>query len=114
MTFKEYQALALTTDLSGSSDHPITSTHFFNKLLGLVGETGEIAEKFKKIYRDRGGEFTEADRLDMQKELGDVLWYVSTVAAYLKIPLDDIAEKNIAKLQSRKARGTQGGSGDDR
>ena len=50
----------------------------------------------------------------MQKELGDVLWYVSVLATYLDISLTDIADDNIAKLKSRKERGTLHGNGDDR
>ncbi len=114
MTFDDYQKTAITTDLSGSADHPITSPHFFNKLLGLVGETGEIAEKFKKIYRDTNGEFTEDNRLEMQKELGDVLWYVSVICSYLDISLDDVATQNLGKLASRKQRNVLKGSGDNR
>ena len=114
MTFDEYQKRAITTDTSGGVPQPITSTAFFNKLLGLVGETGEIAEKFKKIYRDKNGVFDDVSKTDMQKELGDVLWYLSVVASYLDISLADIANDNLAKLQGRKARGTLKGNGDER
>ena len=114
MTFKEYQKLAKTTDVSGDTKHPITSPHFFNKLLGLVGETGEIAEKFKKIYRDKNGEFSPESKAEIEKELGDVLWYLSVICSYLDISLDEVASKNMDKLLSRKDRGTLKGSGDNR
>lgn len=114
MTFDEYQAFAQTTDVSGSSDHPITSPHFFNKLLGLVGETAEIAEKFKKIYRDNDSKFTAENKAEIEKELGDVLWYISVMSTYLGISLEDVAAKNKAKLSSRKERGALRGSGDNR
>lgn len=114
MTFEEYQKFAVTTDVSGNTDHPITSPHFFNKLLGLVGETGEIAEKFKKIYRDKNGEFDAESKADIEKELGDVLWYLSVVSSYLDISLDDVAVKNREKLLSRQNRGALRGKGDDR
>ncbi len=113
MNFADYQQKALTTDLSGAT-HPITSTHFFNKLLGLVGETGEIAEKFKKIYRDKNGEFDAQSKAEMEKELGDVLWYLSVVCSYLDISLDAVATQNIEKLISRKTRGQLRGTGDNR
>ena len=114
MTFNEYQAFAKTTDVSGMASHPITSPHFFNKLLGLVGETGEIAEKFKKIYRDKNGEFDAESKADIEKELGDVLWYLSVISSYLDISLEDVAEKNKAKLSSRQDRGVLKGKGDNR
>jgi len=114
MTFQEYQALAKTTDLSGSTNHDITSPHFFNKLLGLVGETGEIAEKFKKIYRDKGGVMDDEAKKEMKKELGDVQWYLSVICSYLDISLEEMASENIEKLMSRKARGVLHGKGDNR
>jgi len=114
MTFQEYQKHAKTFDVSGNTNHSITSPHFFNKLLGLVGETGEIAEKFKKIYRDKNGEMSEADTAEIKKELGDVQWYLSVIASYLDISLDEVATQNIGKLSSRKDRGVIKGKGDNR
>lgn len=114
MDFKAYQELAITTDIFGGKPQPVSSPAFFAQLLGLVGETGEIAEKFKKIYRDKDGEFTPEDKKEMAKELGDVLWYLSVVCTYLDIPLQEVAEINIEKLQSRMKRGALKGSGDNR
>jgi len=114
MTFDEYQKQALITDVFDGSERSVASQAFFSKLLGLVGETGEIAEKFKKIYRDNGGEISATQTEDMKKELGDVLWYVATIADYLGLSLEEIAELNIDKLASRKQRGVVGGSGDNR
>ena len=77
LTFDTYQQRALTTDSFGGKPQPVTSQAFFAQLLGLVGETGEIAEKFKKVYRDKQGAWTVDDKMAMEKELGDVLWYIS-------------------------------------
>lgn len=107
MTFDEYQKLALTTAKDKDNE-------FFHRVLGLVGEAGEIAEKVKKLVRDHDADIDKLDKDDMAKELGDVLWYVATLADYLGISLDDIAERNVAKLASRKQRGTLRGSGDNR
>jgi hypothetical protein len=43
-----------------------------------------------------------------------VLWYISALASDLDISLDDVAQANVDKLQSRKDRGKIGGSGDNR
>ena len=48
------------------------------------------------------------------KELGDVLWYVAEVSAYLDTPMSELAKMNLEKLASRKARGTLVGAGDER
>lgn len=85
-----------------------------NLTLGLCNEAGELAGKVKKISRDKGGVVTDADRVAMMRELGDVLWYLSELATELDLDLFWIARDNIAKLQSRQDRGVLGGSGDDR
>ena len=87
---------------------------FIAKILGLVGEAGEVAEKFKKIVRDKNGVIAGMDIDEISKELGDVLWYVAALSEYLGMTLEDVAQKNIEKLSSRKARGVSNGSGDNR
>jgi NTP pyrophosphatase (non-canonical NTP hydrolase) len=105
----DYQRGALRT--AASRDKPNELLHL---VLGLVGESGEVAEKFKKWVRDLGSDESLIDRDDIAKELGDVLWYVAVLADYLDLSLDDIATGNLAKLASRQSRGKIGGSGDDR
>lgn len=79
-------------------------------ICGLVGEAGEIAEKFKKSVRDD----VPMDREDIGKELGDVLWYVAYLASHYDLSLSDIAVENLRKLQSRFDRNQIQGSGDNR
>lgn len=114
MTFDEYQKQAISTDTFGGTPQPIDSHAFMSKLLGLVGETGEIAEKFKKLFRDKNGELSELDKQEITKELGDVLWYINAMCCYLDIKLEDVAEGNLNKVLSRKNRGQTHGSGDNR
>jgi NTP pyrophosphatase (non-canonical NTP hydrolase) len=82
--------------------------------LGLCGEAGEVAEKVKKAVRDDGGSVTGSRREEIGKELGDVLWYLSNLAADLGFNLADVAQGNLDKLASRAARGKLQGSGDNR
>lgn len=116
MTFDEYQAKAKTTDLTAGKGGPgkVLTISFMDKLLGLVGESGEMAEKVKKILRDKEGELSEADRQELIKELGDLLWYVALVADNLDISLDEVATRNISKLAARNKSDKLSGSGDDR
>ena len=79
--------------------------------LGLVGEAGEVANKIKKVIRDKKIFRSE---VEIASEIGDVLWYCAMLADYLDTNLGKIMEDNIDKLQSRKSRGTLGGSGDSR
>jgi NTP pyrophosphatase (non-canonical NTP hydrolase) len=78
--------------------------------LGLTGEAGEIAEKVKKSLRGD----KELDREALLKELGDPLWYITSLADDLGYTLQDVVDANVEKLTSRKERGVLKGSGDDR
>lgn len=78
--------------------------------LGLVGEAGEVAEKLKKSFRDNA----VLDKEDMMKELGDVLFYVAALANLYGGTLQEVAELNVSKLESRQKRGVLQGSGDNR
>ncbi len=82
--------------------------------LAINGEAGEVAEKVKKLYRDKDGKGDMNFTRSVAKELGDVLWYVSVMAEELGFTLEDIAKTNIEKINSRKERGVLGGNGDDR
>ena len=103
MTFKQYQDRARATAIY-PREHAVVYP-----ALGLVGESGEVAEKIKKWIRDGN-----LDRTAIEKELGDVLWYISALAGDLDLDLEQIAERNIQKLVDRSARGKLQGSGDDR
>ena len=109
MTFDDYQQLALRTAAGKAKKNEL-----FHLVLGLVGETGEIAEKMKKWVRDQNSDESLVDVEDLKKELGDVLWYTAVLAAYFDVSFDDIAEKNIAKLADRQQRNVLHGSGDNR
>ncbi|MBL7260086.1 nucleoside triphosphate pyrophosphohydrolase family protein [Paractinoplanes lichenicola] len=109
MDFDDYQRGALRTAAPRDKKNEL-----LHLVLGLVGESGEVAEKFKKWVRDLDSDEPRLDRAGIAKELGDVLWYVAVLADYLDLSLDDIATANLAKLADRHGRGVLGGSGDNR
>lgn len=109
MTFKEYQATAQTTAI-----YPGKGFDLCYPVLGLNGEAGEVAEKYKKCLRDCNGIIDSEMKEALAKELGDVLWYLSDIAFELGYSLQTIAEMNISKLLSRKNRNKIHGAGDDR
>jgi NTP pyrophosphatase (non-canonical NTP hydrolase) len=94
--------------------YPNKGDNLYYPALGLAGEAGEVCEKVKKIMRDKGGVLSEEDALEISKELGDVLWYLSALACEINVALSTVAEDNIDKLHSRKERGMLQGSGDNR
>ena len=83
-------------------------------VVGLCGEAGEVAEKAKKIFRDRNGDPTNRDVDVIGLELGDVLWYIAAIASELGLSLGEVAEVNLRKLESRRVRGKLSGEGDER
>ncbi len=109
LTFNEYQRRAAET-----AKYPNVGSNPIYPTLGLAGEAGEVCEKVKKVIRDQDGQFDEAAILAIQKELGDVLWYVARVAAELGLDMEQVAAVNLDKLASRKERGQLSGSGDNR
>lgn len=109
MNFEEYQALAKRTAI-----YPDIGRNFVYPTLGLAGEAGELANKVKKIIRDDGG-IARPERVEeIEKELGDVLWYIAQLSTEFGLKLDDVASMNIEKLSSRLEQGKITGSGDNR
>ena len=80
----------------------------------MAGEAGEVAEKVKKVYRDHIGVVTPDRALEICKELGDALWYISNVASELGMDLDEVARINLAKLAQRSAESKIHGKGNNR
>lgn len=109
MDFKKYQEKSKETAI-----YPKRGSNFIYPTLGLVGEAGEVAEKIKRVLRDKNGAVDEQTKEEIKKELGDVLWYLTQIASELNLSLDEIAESNLKKLKSRKKRNKLHGSGDNR
>lgn len=82
--------------------------------LGLADEAGEVLGKIKKLYRDRGGEVTPEFRRELEKELGDVYWYLAVLADAFGLRSSEVAAGNLRKLADRAQRGVIRGEGDDR
>lgn len=96
LTLNEYQELARVTAGVHKADDALV-----NWTLGLVGESGEFADKIKKEMF-HGHHFPTPELI---KELGDILWYVAMAADALGFTLDDVAQMNINKLKDRYPHG---------
>ena len=90
MNFDQYQQLAIRTA-------NVDADNLTNAALGLAGEAGEVADLVKKIRFQ--GHAMDEDKLI--NEAGDILWYINLLATTLGITLEDIAKRNIAKLERR-------------
>ena len=115
MDFNTYQKLAGKTDFHTSKkEKRIFGNLFAYPTFGITGEAGEMADKVKKIFRDHDGKLSPEMRHDLILELGDILWYMAKMARALGVTLDEVARRNINKINSRKKRGVIKGSGDHR
>lgn len=110
MELNEYQKKALMTALYDEK------YKILYPALGLGNEAGEVLGKIKKWLRgdDGEGKMSIERKEALTQELGDVLWYLAVLANDLGVSLDEIAQTNIDKLQSRKVRGALQGDGDKR
>lgn len=107
MTGNEYQKLAMRTN-DGKAQLRLEQEmlignvgELFNGVLGLTGEAGEVADLVKKVvFHEKG-----IDLSHLQKELGDVLWYIAMICHACGFDLDEVMEQNIEKLKARYPEG---------
>lgn len=96
MTFEEYQKAAKTTIQRYNLDDKMQNIIPF---LGIMGEVGSVITELKKKIRD-GEAYTSFDER-LEEELGDLLWYITTIATLRKLNLTKIAENNLQKTKDR-------------
>ena len=66
-------------------------------ILGLNGESGELAEAFKKwLFYGK-----ELDIANLKEEIGDMYWYSSRAVDCLRTTINEIMTGNIEKLRKR-------------
>lgn len=126
LTLNEYQDKAMATCMPESDN-------LFYMLANLQGEVGEFASKAAKhmrkgklhittTKRDEEGRIlhtqiwniTDDERKLLRDELGDIQWQLAGLAHVMGFSLEEVAEKNLEKLASRKQRNLIDGDGDER
>ena len=108
MKMADYQTQAGKTAIYDDADVIIYPA------IGLFSEAGEIAGKIHKVLRDSNGHFLPEHREAIADEAGDTLWNLALLCTDLGFALEEVAQRNLDKLNSRLARGVLGGSGDNR
>ena len=72
-----------------------------NACLGLSGEVGEFNDMIKKwIFHEK-----ELDVDHLEKECGDILWYIALMCNSFGWNMDEVMQMNIDKLQARYPNG---------
>lgn len=109
--FEDYDNFSAGTDKHTGNYRERIEQH----AMGLAAETGEVLSKIYKRGRDGLGDVNEFDwEYGVVRELGDVLWFITRLAADMNYTLKDVALINKSKLQSRIDRDAIHGSGDNR
>lgn len=80
MDLRTYQIESAKTALGGTQEY---------FMLGIFGELGELAEKVKKVIRDKDGIYDEETLHLLHLDLGDICWYVAQYAAVRSVVLED-------------------------
>ncbi len=96
MEFNAYQEKAKQTIQKNVSEDKLSGIVPF---LGIIGEIGSVVTQLKIKFRD--GDSYVAFKEKLSEELGDVLWYVSTIATQNELLLEDIAGQNLLKIHDR-------------
>lgn len=93
MNFATYQREVWRTDKSRKASV---------SLLGLVGEIGDLQSVIKKsLVQNRYPTF----HTELAEEVGDTLWYLSSIATSFHLSLNTIARDNLAKARQFHAPG---------
>lgn len=94
MTMRQYQKKAMRTSPRDGHDK------IDNGVLGLIGETGELVDLWKK-YKYQSTDDAELPRAKLAEELGDVLWYLAELADGMGEELLNISGKDFCVLDAR-------------
>jgi hypothetical protein len=97
MEISEYQRQADTTDISSKAPWVGLTQNIF----GLTEKVGEIAKTSKKRLRDSGAYGEQSFREDMERYIGEALWYLSAVASHFESDLEAIAIENLKQNRER-------------
>ncbi len=89
----EYQVAALRTAPNPNA----AEEDLMHAAAGVCTEGGELMDVFKKFHFYN----KPIDWVNVQEEIGDVLWYLALACRASGTTLEIVAEKNIAKLKAR-------------
>lgn len=93
MTLKEYEQAASRTCPSLNS----LDIDMIHMILGIQTESAELADILKKNIAYG----KPIDWINYEEEIGDLMWYIINLCRMTGFNLEDILDKNIAKLRQR-------------
>jgi len=69
----------------------------YHMIFGMVTEVGELADVFKRNLAYK----KPIDLINVQEEIGDLMWYIINFCTINGFELEDILYQNIEKLRAR-------------
>jgi NTP pyrophosphatase (non-canonical NTP hydrolase) len=94
-----------SSDFSQLNDEGVKLTHLLTFALGASAEMGEAVEIIKKCLL-QGKPFNDDAKIWINKELGDVLYYLGQFCIAMDVSFEDIMQLNYEKLSARYPEGT--------
>lgn len=93
MNIKEYSEAIKRT----RADLKYKEKDNLHMILGIVTESGELADVFKKdmAYNKK------VDWVNVSEEIGDLLWYICNFCNINGIDVEEVMGKNVEKLKTR-------------
>jgi NTP pyrophosphatase (non-canonical NTP hydrolase) len=101
----EYVNLAMRTEslptdetaerIASEEEHE--TMRLLHAAMGMCTEAGEAQDALKRHFFYGA----ELDPVNLQEEIGDMLWYCAQMCSALGVSMEKIMERNIAKLRAR-------------
>lgn len=97
-------AVAFETHVKRTMNQALTEQeHLMVAVLGLSGESGEVADIIKKAIAKQ--DINGVNIGHLIEEMGDTLWCLALLASLYGYTLDEVAQRNIQKLNERYPQG---------
>lgn len=74
---------------------------YLHAAVGISTEAGEVLDIIKKTWAFN----KPMDRLKLQHEMGDLLFYMQFMCNVMELSLDELADSNMSKLKKRYPEG---------
>lgn len=115
-TIREFELHDLFDYFDSSLNQKVYNLENHPKYLGNMGmRVGlNLVGRVKKVIRDESMQFTPQKVSEIERLVVSYIDIIILMVAKMRLNMDDIMDKNIQKLFSRKQRGVLSGDGDNR
>ncbi len=97
MEYKDYQTESKRTCPNLNDQLRQGLADEMHMVLGISTEAGELLDAYKKHFAYG----KELDKTNVGEEIADIMWYVSNLCRMLNIDMEEMLQRNIAKLKAR-------------